>query len=151
MVKQKEESVYENIIRIARKEIGVVERTGKNDGQRIAEYLRYCNIGTPAPYCAAFVSWVFGQAGYSQPRTAWSPALFQSSRLTREPKPGIVYGLYYPSLDRIGHCGLIENLQGDFLQGIEANTNVAGSRNGDGVWRKIRHKRTIHRYANWLK
>ncbi|WP_225872698.1 NlpC/P60 family protein [Pedobacter frigoris] len=129
----------------------MVERTGKNDGARIAEYLGYCNIKSPAAYCAAWVSWVFGQAGYSEPRTAWSPSLFPKARLVKELKPGIVYGLYYISLDRIGHCGLLENVKNDWINGIEANTNEAGSREGQGVYRKIRHKRTIHCFADWLK
>ncbi|MDR6785239.1 hypothetical protein J2X78_003813 [Pedobacter africanus] len=128
-----------------------MERTNKNDGERIAEYLRYCNIGTPAPYCAAFLSFVFGQAGLKQPRTAWSPALFPVSRLVKEPKPGIVYGIYFAKLGRIGHCGITESLRHSWLTGIEGNTNVAGSRDGDGVYRRIRHTRTIARYADWLK
>ncbi|TKC08996.1 CHAP domain-containing protein [Pedobacter frigoris] len=142
---------YEKVIRIARKEIGVVERTGKNDGARIAEYLNYCNIKSPAPYCAAWVSWCFGQAGYSQPKTAWSPSLFPTSRLVKEPKPGVVFGIYYSGLGRIGHCGIIESVRNDWVYGLEANTNVVGSREGQGVYRKIRHKRTIAKYADWIK
>jgi hypothetical protein len=86
----RKENNYEKVIRIARKEIGVVERTGKNDGARIAAYLSYCGIGAPAPYCAAYLSWCFGQADYKEPKTAWSPALFPISRLITVPKPGIV-------------------------------------------------------------
>ncbi|MNY09252.1 hypothetical protein D3C86_1421600 [compost metagenome] len=151
IIKEKEETGYERVIRIARSQIGIRETACQNCGIAIAGYLTAVGFKTPQPYCAAFVSWVHGKAGYLRPRTAWSPSLFPASRLTKEPKPGIVYGLYYPSLKRIGHCGLLESLQGDFLQGIEANTNVAGSREGDGVWRKIRHKRTIHCYADWVK
>ncbi|WP_316812362.1 hypothetical protein [Pedobacter heparinus] len=64
---------------------------------------------------------------------------------------GLIYGLYYPSLKRIGHCGITERLQGDLIFGIEANTSLAGSREGDGVYRKIRHKRTIYCYADWTR
>ena len=141
----------EKVIRIATKEIGVVERSGKNDGARIAAYLAYVGFKTPQPWCAAFVSYCFGQAGYPQPRTAWSPSLFPSSRLIKEPKPGCVFGLFYPSLKRIGHCGIITRLQGNNLWTVEGNTSVAGSRDGDGVHSRVRHKRSIRYYADWIK
>lgn len=47
-------------------------------------------------------------------------------------------------------CGLTESVRNSWLTGIEDNTNIAGSRDGDGVYHRIRHKRTIHRYADWL-
>lgn len=149
IVKLKTED-YERIIRIAAKEIGVVEGARQNDGKRIREYLGYCYIKSHAAWCAAYLSFCFGQAGYKQPRTAWSPSLFPASRLVKEPKPGVVYGIYFASLKRIAHCGLVEFVKNDLVYGLEGNTNLAGSREGDGVFRKIRHKRTIYRYADWL-
>ncbi|WP_257667477.1 CHAP domain-containing protein [Parapedobacter tibetensis] len=62
-------------------EIGVREATGNNDGDRVAEYLRYCGLGEGYSWCAAFVSWCFGQAGYAEPRNPWSPALFPHQRV----------------------------------------------------------------------
>jgi hypothetical protein len=147
---KKEETDYERIIRIAAKEIGVVEGAVENSGPRIAQYLAYCNIKSPAPWCAAWVSFIFKEAGYQQPRTAWSPALFPKSKLVKEPKSGCVFGLYYPSIKRIGHCGLVESIRNDLIYGLEGNTNLASSREGDGVYRKIRHRRTIYRYADWI-
>jgi len=64
--------------------------------------------------------------------------------------PGLVMGIYFPSLGRIAHCGIVERLQGDFVYVIEGNTNVAGSREGDGVYRRLRHKRSIASYAAWF-
>lgn len=156
------------IIEIARSQIGIRETGCENCGIAVAGYLAVVGFKTPQPYCAAFVSWCHVKAGYLQPKTAWSPALFPKERLVKivtsgkaphndgswrdEGKmQGIVYGIYFTSLGRIGHCGLIEILKNDLIYGIEANTNAAGLREGDGVWRKIRHKRTIHCYANWLK
>jgi len=65
-------------------------------------------------------------------------------------RSGLVYGIYFPELRRIGHCGILERVQGDFVIGIEGNTNVAGSREGDGVYRRMRHKRSIAKFAEWL-
>ncbi|WP_036675170.1 peptidoglycan-binding protein [Pedobacter heparinus] len=139
-----------NFIEIARSQIGIRETNCENCGVAVKGYLSYVGIKSPAPWCAAFVSWCFGQAGYARPRTAWSPALFPRSRLVTAAKPGIVYGIFFASMKRIGHCGITERLQGDFIVGLEANTSLAGSREGDGVYRKVRHKRSIHRYADWL-
>ncbi|MNL08697.1 hypothetical protein D3C87_1294310 [compost metagenome] len=155
----RKENNYESVIRIARKEIGVRETGGQNCGVAVARYLAYVGFQTPQPWCAALVSYVFKEAGYAQPRTAWSPALFPKDRLVKDPSilrddkkmPGMVIGIYIPDLKRIGHCGIIERLQGDWCFSIEGNTSLAGSREGDGVYRRVRHKRSIHCYADWIK
>lgn len=139
----------EAIIEIARKEIGVRE-SGRNTGPRINEYLIYVGFRTAAPWCACFVSWCHKEIGLEAPRSAWSPALFPAGRLARDGLPGMVIGIYFPSMKRIAHVGLIERVQGSFIYSIEGNTNVAGSREGDAVMRKIRHKRSIAKYADWL-
>ncbi len=69
----------------------------------------------------------------------------------RDDKTGLVFGIYFPHLKRIGHCGIVERLQGDFVVSIEGNTNVNGGREGDGVYRKLRHKRSIAKYADWIR
>lgn len=137
------------IIATAKKEIGIRE-LGENAGPRVDQYNRYVGV-KKAPWCASFVSWCFGQAGYAQPRTAWSPALFPTARLTKNPMAGMVLGIYFDSLKRIGHCGIVEEVRNDWIFAIEGNTNLKGSREGDGVYRRIRHKRSIHCFANWLK
>ncbi|MDR6782660.1 hypothetical protein J2X78_001212 [Pedobacter africanus] len=138
------------VVSIARAEVGVKELTGKNDGKRIAEYLAYTGIKVPAPYCAAYVSFVFGKAGYSQPRTPWSPAMFPASRIVKEPKPGNLFGIYFSELNRIAHVGLVAEVRGEWLVSYEANSNNNGSRNGDGVYQRLRHKRTVSKYADWI-
>src|SRR5690554_6182803 len=52
-------------------ELGVKEATGRNDGHRVGEYLRYCGLGEGYEWCAAFVSWCHKQAGFAEPRNAW--------------------------------------------------------------------------------
>lgn len=144
------------VIEAARKEIGVCE-TGENAGKRVDEYCAYVGFQKVA-WCAAFSSWCFGQAGFVQPRTAWCPALFPDARsgqlpqgrLRKDPLPGMIMGIYFPSKGRIAHCGIVEKVRGDFVYVIEGNTNVAGSRDGDRVMRRLRHKRTIAGYADWL-
>lgn len=149
-IKSKKENSYERIIKIARKEIGVREATNKNDGTRVGQYLNYVGFKEGAPWCAAWVSFCFGQAGYKMPRTAWSPALFPASRLAKQPMPAFVFGIWSPNLHRVAHVGFVERLQGDFVQTMEGNTSPGGSREGHGVYRCFRHKKTIYSYANWL-
>jgi hypothetical protein len=137
------------VIEAAQGEIGVREDSG-NAGERVDQYNAYVGF-KKAPWCASFVSWCFGRAGYSGPRTAWSPALFPTGRLRAEPFPGVIFGIYFASLRRVGHCGIVESVRNDWVTGIEGNTNVAGSREGDGVYRKWRHKRSISCYAEWAE
>ena len=136
------------LLAIARKEIGVRE-TSENSGPRVDEYNKYVGL-KKAKWCASFVSWCHGQAGLAAPRTAWSPSLFPKDRIATEAMPGLVMGMYFDQLKRIAHCGIVERLQGDFIVSIEGNTNVNGGREGDGVFRKIRHRHTIHTYADWM-
>ena len=138
------------IICIAEKELGVREGTGKNDGPRVEMYLQHVGLKKGHAWCAAFVSWVYGQAGYQLPKSAWSPQLFPNSRLRKEAAPALVLGIYFPELKRIAHVGLVTSLQHDWVLSVEGNTNPAGSREGEGVYRRLRHKRFIRCYANYL-
>jgi len=92
----------------------------------------------------------FKKAGYPAPRTGWSPALFPKDKLVKEPFPACVFGLYFPSLKRIAHVGFVERIRGKYCVTIEGNTNPEGSREGGGVFRRMRYRKTISKYANWL-
>ncbi|MDR6783758.1 hypothetical protein [Pedobacter africanus] len=59
-------------------------------------------------------------------------------------------GIYFPEKGRIAHCGIVEAIKGSFIVCLEGNTNVAGSREGDRVMRKLRHRRTIAKFSDWL-
>jgi len=139
------------VIALATAQLGVRELTGNNDGKAIEGYLAYVYLKKGNPWCAAFVSWVFNQAGYKKPRSAWSPDLFPGTHRIRDPVAAAVFGIYFPALKRIAHVGLVAGTQHDMLITIEGNTNLAGSREGDGVYKKLRHKRFIAAYANWIK
>ena len=124
-------------------EVGIKEATGRNDGPRIAEYLRYCGLPEGYEWCAAFVSWVYGQAGYAQPRNAWAAALFPAARLVRStPQQGDIFGLYSPAKRRIGHCGFIDSWNGKWCITVEGNMDNA-------VVQKRRLASTIKAVARW--
>jgi hypothetical protein len=138
-----------DLLSIAGKEVGVREKTGHNDGAQVEAYLDYVHLKKGNPWCAAFISWVFWKAGYPEPRSGWSPDLFPRSRRIILPVPGSVLGIYFPELKRIAHVGLVVRSQHDWISSIEGNTNPDGSREGYGVFRRLRHRRFIYAFANW--
>ena len=148
---KQEVSERSRLVAIAQKEIGVREKSGNNDGERVEAYLAVTGLGKGYAWCAAYVSWIYRQAGFTNPHSAWSPNLFPASRITKEGLPANVLGIYFPELHRIAHVGLIVKEDGDWIISCEGNTNISGSRNGDGVYLKRRHRRTIYRIADWVK
>ncbi len=64
-------------------QIGIREKQA-NRGAEVEKYLRYVNLPKGNPWCAAFVCWVFGQAGIENPRSGWSPDLFKPNRIIWE-------------------------------------------------------------------
>lgn len=138
------------LVNIAENEIGVREKTNHNDGTRVLAYLSLVKLKIGDPYCAAFISFVFAGAGLNQPRSGWCPDLFPSSRLARSALPGNIIGIYFPEKKRIAHVGLIVQQDDSWVTTIEANTNVTGSREGDGVYKKRRNIRTIYKISDWV-
>lgn len=143
----------EELIDIADSQVGVREATGRNDGSEVEMYLRSVDLGKGYAWCAAFLTWCHDQAGIDNPQSAWSPdwvnsnIVYQANKpriSTFESKPGQVFGLYFESKRRIAHVGLITGEDRLHYRTIEGNTNNGGSREGDGVYRKIRYKRSIH-------
>ncbi len=139
---------WQHVVRIAEKELGVRESV-VNGGVKVDQYNGYVGLKKVA-WCASFVSWVHGQARYVYPKTAWSPALFPAERLIKEPSAGMVMGIWFPDLKRIAHCGIVASVRGEYVVCIEGNTNINGGREGIGVFRRIRHKKSISSYADWI-
>ena len=67
------------------------------------------------------------------------------------PTTGDVFGLYFPEKRRIAHVGFIDQWDGTWMISVEGNTNVSGSREGDGVYRKRRLVRTVYKVARYVK
>lgn len=139
------------ILQLAASQCQVRELTGHNDGPMVESYLHYTGNKKGDPWCASFVSWVYGQAGLPAPKTAWSPSLFTGNHQVTAPLTADIFGIYFPGIKRIGHCGLVRKCTGSWIYTIEGNTNLAGSREGDGVYKKIRHIRSIRLFANWIR
>jgi len=66
--------------RIYDSQIGIREQ-GINSGPQVEKYLNYVHLKKGQPWCAAFICWVFGQAGIENPCSGWSPDLFKGNKL----------------------------------------------------------------------
>jgi hypothetical protein len=139
-----------SLVKLAENEIGVRELTGNNDGKRVELYLAWVGLKRGEPWCAAFISYLFHQIGNNKPRSGWSPDLFPDSRLARSALPGNIIGIYFADKHRIAHVGLIIHEKDNWITSVEGNTNITGGREGDGVYRKLRHRRTIYKISDWL-
>jgi len=136
----------ESLMEVARNTIGLREGPG-NSGAVVDEILATVGLeGSRAPWCAAWVVYVgdkaFGKQANPFPRSAWSPAFVVKPTWDRgkgaTPGPADAFGIYFQSLRRVAHTGLIERIEGKMAVTIEGNTNDNGSRDGDGVYRKRR-------------
>jgi hypothetical protein len=140
-------------------EIGIREATGHNDGDRVELYLASCGRKAGDAWCAAFVNWCLEVNNASRAESGWSPSWHPKSKLIYRPsaginkatpQPGDVFGIWFTKLKRIAHTGFIHAWGPEVTITVEGNTNEAGSREGDGVYRKRRLTRQIHSVSNWI-
>lgn len=138
-------------------QIGVREATGHNDGKEVEKYLRSVGLGKGYPWCAAFVAWSHNELNIPNPESAWSPDWFKSNVIYRADwrkkeitiQPGMVFGIWFQSKKRVAHVGFIDGEDHNNYYTVEGNTNAAGSREGDGVYKKIRPKKSIYIIADY--
>ncbi|SDN17799.1 hypothetical protein SAMN05421813_1632 [Daejeonella rubra] len=67
------------------------------------------------------------------------------------PGTGDIFGIYFPDKKRIAHIGFIDQWQEDWVITVEGNTNMEGSREGDGVYRKRRPVKSIYQVARYIR
>lgn len=140
------------------KYIGVREKTGNNDGTEVEHFLKMVGLAKGNPWCAAYVYTCFIEAGINNvPKSGYSPNWFPDKNTVYksgkgEPLQADVFGIYFSSKGRIAHVGFIDEWKKDnaYCLTVEGNTNEAGSREGDGVYRKRRLKRQIHQVSRWV-
>ncbi|CAN5467659.1 hypothetical protein BH10BAC3_BH10BAC3_10990 [soil metagenome] len=150
-----------SVLEIAAGEIGSMEvPPGSNWGPKVKEYLASAGVTFPAPWCAGFVYWCFDKAamglGKKNPlfRTGgvmmhWNKSEAKkilAKDATANPalvKPGHIFIMSFGG--GLGHTGLVESLNGGFINVIEGNTNDNGSREGIGVFRRVRKINSINK------
>ena len=143
-----------------------VRETGKNAGEDVEKYLHCLGMTKGSPWCAAFVSWcVMTSRGLAKP-PKWcsgsAVSLYQVARNYKScvyvvptemeyqanVKPGYIWSRAQDGAAAAaarkgqwcqGHTGIVVAVDDIAFYTIEGNTNAAGSREGDGVYRKT-HK-----------
>lgn len=157
----------DEMIRIARAEVGVREEGGPNSGARVRVYQAATWLKPGAwPWCAAFTAWVLQQAlatpaGQTFLRGAdanawrckdasafgwlgWAKA--RKLIVSKTPRAGdiVVYDFNGPSAGG-GHIGLVTHLKplSELFHTVEGNTGPDGGREGDGVYAKLRGRSSV--------
>lgn len=147
----------EEICRIAKGEIGVEEIDGTNCGPRVNQYKAATTLDPKQswPWCAAFVCWVVKEAmksaivretaTFKRPKTAgawafenWSLAQDNSTN-TKKPHGGDIQAgdIVVFTFSHIGIAISSPNADGE-VETVEGNTDMMGSREGGGVFKKFR-------------
>lgn len=153
--------LMQKALQFAVSQIGVKERPpGSNKGEEVEEYLASVGLGGGFAWCMAFVYWCYDQAaeelGINNPvfKTGgvlkhWEEAGNNGiPRITTEQArnkpsrilPGMVFVIDTGDPGGAGHTGFVEKVIGDTLMTIEGNTNLGGSREGIGVFRRTARK-----------
>lgn len=144
------------LVLLAQKEVGTEEVNGTNCGPRVNEYKSATNLppNESWPWCAAFICWLVREGlkatgiqeteHFHRPKTAgawdfinWSRSQDGSTWTLLSPGEDIKAGdiLVYT----FSHIGLaVGNAHDGVVPTIEGNTDAAGSREGGGVFRKVR-------------
>lgn len=172
------DSIRVRIFDIARKEVGVVEQSGKNDHPHITAYHRSVSEWLAAlrpspPYCASFVNYCYKNAGVKvkgvpNPARArdWflvkqrivltQQALRGNQRMIRLPQKGDVVGYIFYG-NAISHIEILDriDLEEGYIYCIGANTSNRNSANsvereGQGVYYVRRRIRMFNQIAEIL-
>lgn len=136
----------QRILDIARGEIGIVEKTNRNDGE-VTKYPNAFGRGTEK-WCADFTSWVCNQAG-GELNDPYTPSVVNRLKAkdlwkgTDDPEPGDLVLFDWNHDKKADHIGLVEFVNADGSIGtIEGNTNNPTT-GQEGVWRRERALSTV--------
>ncbi len=111
------------------------------------------------PWCSAFVCWCINKAMSAEKRLNFTQPLSPSVHIMRQrlqdsgaeivPWKEARKGDVITYLPVFSHIGIVEECVAGGLITIEGNTNQAGSREGDGVYRKQREDSLVARCDVW--
>jgi hypothetical protein len=122
---------------VARRNLGIAE--GKNNDN---PYAAIAGDANHAAWCASFVRACLVVAGVIKKGapSAYCPTFKESLQpvARADVRPGDVMFIWFPSMGRVAHTGLVEAVFPTYVVTIEGNTDVAGGRTGGKVMRKKR-------------
>jgi len=147
-------------MRILLTQEGVRERGGPNRGPEVEKYLESVGRAAGQPWCVAIQYWAFEEAAKATqlrnplPKTAgvidhWRKA---PERVKIRPEalvddlrnlaPGSLFCIQHD--EDSGHMGMVLSVNSLGLRTFEGNTNVRGSREGDGGYLRTRRLQEIN-------
>jgi hypothetical protein len=141
-------TTFERIKATASAEVGYREGFKKghfNNNTKFADEVPGLESFDFQPWCATFVAWVALKAGVPElyPKTpscdaagSWFKA---RKRWSEYPARGAQ--AFYGSPKDLSHTGIVIDFDADTITTIEGNTNDTGSREGNGVYKKVRRRR----------
>ena len=143
-----EPTLVEKVIDTATAEVGYHESHAGGhwtNGTKYAGQVPGLEWANGQPWCAVFVSWVALKAGAAAlfPRTAScdvAAAWFKTRGLWSE-YPKVGSQVFYGTARDLNHTGIVIDFDATVIVTVEGNTNDSGSREGDGVYRKVRRRR----------
>ena len=127
---------------------------GSNWGKEVQQMLKSVGVNFPAPWCAAYVGIVCCNSCISYPYSGFVPnwsrdvwkakVIFDKTKkgrsiLQTELRRGDIATIYFPNLRRDAHIFIVLGVteKGNIIT-IEGNTNPGGSRDGYGVFVRVR-------------
>lgn len=145
-----EDRLRQNIVNEAQSYVGVCE-TSPNCSPEIQIWCNMNHVRCGISWCAIFFGSMYKLCGVAAILSAWSPTWFPPDhRITFDKvQPADAYGIFFPSLGRIGHIGMVAKRVRRDVYGIEGNSNNNGSREGKWVVNKIRDK-DVCTFASWI-
>ena len=165
---QLQSSASTKSLEVAKTQIGVKEQ-GYNRGKIVSQYIKTGGGTIGQSWCMYFVYWCYNEASkllkiknpllrtgscaaqlkyanskFSGMKVIKVNGMFFSGKINSGAiaifKKGTIYNNDIGKL-WLGHTGILEKqINNNTFQLIEGNTNATGSRNGDGVYTKIRNK-----------
>lgn len=145
--------MIDTILALARKEIGTVEfPPNSNNVKYNTAYYRGAVSGPRYAWCAAFIWWLFQEAGcpelyYDGDKCAYVPTLVTWAQrrglLVKEPEPGDLVCFDFNNNNRADHIGICISYDGKRVTTIDGNTGVGNEANGGAVMKRTRDEKYI--------
>lgn len=135
-------SVLQDYLRWAAHQVGTQEQPRGSNRQPYAAMAQHTN---GFAWCATFQVAAALKTGVTLPPGANTAscalnevAYKRAGRLSTKPRVGSTFFVFFPSLGRVAHTGVVWKVAGNRVHTIEGNTNTDGSREGYAVCLRTR-------------
>lgn len=138
--------------KMAHSQVGVEEHGGDNRGKEVEAYLAATGLGGGYPWCAAFQTWCFKNAGWSgtlPEYSAYCPS-WESWATAKgfvipfaKARKGDFVTFNWNADSEADHIGIVTRRAGTTLLTIEGNTSSTNWSDGDGVFECSRDKKYV--------